>query len=88
MESNANQPRKCDGQCQMCPLYQQTYCSAVRMYTLMNQQGATHTRLEHIEEALDALTRAVEKIAPAQRLITPIAQKGDGAENRSPIQQL
>lgn len=67
--------RTCDGQCQKCSLIQQTYCSAVRLYTLMQHEEALFERIGHLEEKMDSLDK---RFAQSEELI--IAQGGGGAE--------
>ena len=66
--------RTCDGQCQKCSLIQQTYCSAVRLYTLMQHEEALFNRIGHLEESVDELSK---KLVESEELI--IAQGGGGA---------
>ena len=77
MEENNRTARVCDGQCQKCTLVQQTYCSAVRLHALMEHEQLLFSRIEHLEEAIDALGRRLA----GENLI--IAQGGDGAEKVS-----
>ena len=70
--------RTCDGQCQSCSLIQQTYCSAARLYALMEHEQVLFKRLEQIENTLSSLERKFKQ----DDII--IAQGGDGAGKRSP----
>ena len=64
--------RKCDGNCQNCPLTQQTYCAAARLYAFMQHEPVLFERLDRIEKALAALSATD---------ITPI---GAGVDNAVP----
>ena len=50
----------------------------------MLQQGGLYSRLEHMEETMAALEKSIAKFIPTESVITPIAQEGGGAKNRSP----
>ena len=65
--------RVCDGKCQNCNLIQQSYCSAVRIYALMEHEQNLLARVSKIEEALSALDNRLK----GENLI--IAQGGGGA---------
>jgi hypothetical protein len=50
----------------------------------MEQRGAIFSRLDNMSEAIARIEGAMRKLSPPQEVITPIAQGGDGADNRSP----
>ena len=77
MANETNGTRACNGQCQNCTLIQQTYCSAARLYALMDREQLLFSRLADLEGAINALA---DRLTPENLII---AQGGDGAEKVS-----
>jgi hypothetical protein len=70
--------KTCDGNCLVCSLQQQIYCSAQRTYAMMKNQEVIVTRLDLLEDKLSAFD---------SNDINPILKEGAqselGADNRS-----
>ena len=69
--------KKCDGQCQNCSLMQQTYCSAVRLHSMAQQEQVLLEKIAKLEESITAIEKSLTQ--------KEIALMGAGAEKAAPI---
>lgn len=82
----AEQKQGCTGDCRACTVIQRGYCASQLAYNNMGLISTLTGMIKAAQDEIKALAARLDAIQDGELKEPKKAQKGDGAENRSPKQ--